>query len=230
MTRIASSAEPPSKPTATERSARPVDQAEAILARAAELFAHHGYRGTSMNDVADATGLSKATLYHYYQNKDEILVNIAEGHVTRLVELVDAVADEGLRGEPRLRAMIERFLREYSHAQHSHRVLTEDVRFLAETDRNRILKKERQVVRAFAASVAEMRPELETAALAKPVAMLLMGMLNWMFTWWKPGGALDADAMAPIVFDIFTGGLPKIRPPKTQRDAAKPAAAKRTPR
>ena len=212
-----------------EPPSRPGEQADAILARAAELFARHGYRGTSMNDVADAAGLSKATLYHYYQDKDEILINIAEGHVTRLVELVDAVVDEGLRGEPRLRAMIERFLREYSHAQHSHRVLTEDVRFLAETDRNRILKKERHVVRAFSEAVAEMRPDLAAAALAKPVAMLLMGMLNWMFTWWKPGGSLDAEAMAPIVYDLFTGGLPNLRLPKTHRDSAKPAT-KRPPR
>jgi AcrR family transcriptional regulator len=195
---------------ANDPASGPADQADVILARAAELFARYGYRGTSMNDVAGASGVSKATLYHYYQDKDEMLVSIAEGHVTRLVDLVDAVSDEGLRGERRLRAMIERFLREYSHAQHSHRVLTEDVRFLPETDRKRILRKERHVVRAFAEAVAEMHPELTSAALAKPVAMLLMGMLNWMFTWWKPGGLLDAEAMAPIVSDLFTGGLQSV--------------------
>jgi AcrR family transcriptional regulator len=212
-----------------DQTSRAGDQADLILARAAELFARRGYRGTSMNDVATASGLSKATLYHYFRDKDEMLVNIAESHVTRLVELVDAVAEEGLRGEHRLRALIGRFLREYSHAQHSHRVLTEDVRFLAETDRNRILKKERHVVRAFADAVAEMRPEFKSAALAKPVAMLLMGMLNWMFTWWKPGGPLTDEAMAPIVFDLFTGGLPNVGAPAARHGAAK-SSTKRSSR
>ena len=45
------------------------DQRELILARAATLFANRGYPGTSMNEVAQACGLSKATLYHYYDDK-----------------------------------------------------------------------------------------------------------------------------------------------------------------
>ncbi|MFI4932601.1 MAG: TetR/AcrR family transcriptional regulator, partial [Burkholderiales bacterium] len=46
------------------RSKKYDDQRELILARAATLFAHRGYPGTSMNEVAQACGLSKATLYH----------------------------------------------------------------------------------------------------------------------------------------------------------------------
>ena len=48
------------------------------MARAAELFARHGYHATSMNQVAEAAGLSKATLYHYYRDKDALLVHIAD--------------------------------------------------------------------------------------------------------------------------------------------------------
>ena len=64
------------------------DQREMILARAAHLFARGGYPATSMNQVAQACGLSKATLYHYYRDKYEQLVSIAEGHVSRLQALV----------------------------------------------------------------------------------------------------------------------------------------------
>ena len=54
------------------------DQRELILARAAALFAQRGYPATSMNEVAQACGLSKATLYHYYRDKYALLVSIAE--------------------------------------------------------------------------------------------------------------------------------------------------------
>jgi TetR/AcrR family transcriptional regulator len=37
--------------------------------------------------------------------------------------------------------------------------------------------------------------------------MLLFGMVNWMFTWMKPDGALSHETMAPIVADLFLGGL-----------------------
>ena len=64
------------------------DQREMILAHAADLFARRGYPATSMNQLAEACGLSKPTLYHYYRDKYALLVQIAEGHVGRLAELV----------------------------------------------------------------------------------------------------------------------------------------------
>ena len=43
--------------------------------------------------------------------------------------------------------------------------------------------------------------------------MLLFGMMNWMFTWLKPSGALSYDTMAPIVADLFLGGLGAVQTP-----------------
>jgi TetR/AcrR family transcriptional regulator len=94
-------------------------------------------------------------------------------------------------------------------------VLTEDVKFLDEPDRERILEAQRRVVAAFAATIAELRPELERAALAKPLTMLLFGMINWMFTWLRPHGALTHEAMAPVVADLFFGGVPAVRLPNS---------------
>src|ERR1700743_2531214 len=120
-------------------------QREAILAEAAALFARHGYHGTAMSDLAEACGLSKATLYHHYRDKSEVLTHIADGHVSRLVELCESVkGDPAVAPDDRLAVLVERFLAEYSEAQNSHRVLTEDVRFLPAPDRKRILDQERR--------------------------------------------------------------------------------------
>jgi AcrR family transcriptional regulator len=195
------------------------EQREAIVARAAELFARHGYHATSMNQLAEAAGMSKATLYHYYEDKDALLVRIAEGHVSRLQALVAEVRALGLKPQPQFRELVRRIVVEYADAQHAHRVLTEDVKFLPPADRKRILDKEREVVAGFAAVVAALRPELKEAALATPMTMLLFGMINWMFTWMKPGGALDHEALAPMVADLFLGGLPAVRVPQPAESA-----------
>ncbi len=194
------------------RAANYDDQREMILAHAAALFAQQGYPATSMNAVALACGLSKATLYHYYRDKYALLVSIADGHVGKLHALVQDVLAAGLPPEQRLRTLIRRILLEYAGARDAHRVLTEDVRFLTDRDRARILDQERAVVQGFAQAVAGLRPELQAAALATPMTMLLFGMINWMFTWVQPGGALDHDALAPMVADLFLGGLPAVRP------------------
>ena len=196
------------------RSAGYGEQRELILAHAAALFARQGYHATSMNQVAEACALSKATLYHYYRDKDAMLVQIAEGHVSRLAALVDAVDALPLAPEARLREMIRRIVVEYADAQHAHRVLTEDVKFLPPADRTRILARERHVVGRFAAAVAALRPELHDAALDKPLTMLLFGMINWMFTWVKPERGLDYETLAPMVTELFLGGLPAVRMPQ----------------
>ena len=189
------------------------DQRELIQARAAALFAQSGYPATSMNQVAKASGLSKATLYHYYRDKYALLVAIAEGHVTQLRALVEAELALGQGPEAQLRALIRRIVETYAGAQHAHRVLTEDVRFLTADDRERILDHQRVVVQGFAQAVAGLRPELKAAQLTTPMTMLLFGMINWMFTWVQPDGELDYDSLAPMVADLFLGGLPAVKPP-----------------
>jgi TetR/AcrR family transcriptional regulator len=205
-------------PMARGRSPGYDDQRELILSQAAQLFALQGYAGTSMNEVAEACRMSKPALYHYFRDKYALLVNIAEGHVSRLEAVVDEVRNQVLEPRARLEQLIRRFVDEYAHAQHEHRVLTADVRFLNEEDGRRVLDGERRVVAAFAAVIRELRPEIDVAHLATPLTMLLFGMINWMFTWLKPDGELTYEAMASIVADLFFGGIPAVRLPHTVRD------------
>ena len=122
-------------------------------------------------------------------------------------------------------AKIRRIVEEYAHAQDAHRVLTEDVKFLTDEDRQRVLDKERLVVAGFARALADTRHGEASAQMAKPLTMLLFGMINWMFTWMKPDGELDYDAMGPIVADLFLGGVGNVKTPPA---VSAPKASRRT--
>ena len=178
-----------------------------ILSQAARLFAQQGFMATSMNQVAEACGLSKAALYHYFRDKYALVAHIAETHVRQLLEVVMRAQAECAEPRALLALLIQRFVREYASAQDAHRVLTEDVRFLAEEDRQRILDVEREVVARFAQAMRALRPELGARDLDKPLAMLLFGMINWLFTWFKPGRGLDYEQLAPMVADLFLHGM-----------------------
>ena len=201
---------------------------DTIVRAAAALFAAKGYPGTSMNDVARACGVSKPLLYHYVDDKYQLLLDITDGHVSRLEAIVTEVDALNLAPQERLRRLILRFVDEYAQARDEHGVLTQDVKFLLPADRRRVLAKERHVVDAFARAITAARPELDGATLAKPLAMLLFGMMNWMFTWLRPNGRLTHHDMAPIVADLFLGGLGAVasspRLPAATRRARKPLA------
>lgn len=189
-------------------------QREDILAAAARLFATQGFSATSMNQVAEACGVAKPTLYHYFQDKQELLAQICDSHVHALLALVAEVKTQQLPPDAQLRALIERFTRAYADAQDQHRVLTSEIKFLADAERERLLDVERRVVAEFAAALCEVRPELRDAQLHKPLTMLLFGMINWTFTWLRPEGALSHEALAALVSDLFFGGLAAVHAPQ----------------
>ncbi len=187
-------------------------QREDILAAAARLFAEQGFSATSMNQVAEACGVAKPTLYHYFDDKQELLAQICDAHVHALLALVDEVKARQLPPEAQLRALIEGFTRAYAHAQNEHRVLTSEIKFLADAERERLLDVERRVVGEFAATLRSLRPELHEARLHKPLTMLLFGMINWTFTWLRPDGDLSHETLAALVSDLFFGGLGAVQP------------------
>jgi AcrR family transcriptional regulator len=205
-------------------------QRELILQHAAALFAQQGYAATSMNQVAAACGVSKAALYHYVRDKNELLAHVAEAHVQRLAQVVAEVQAEGLGPAARLRELIVRFVREYASARNEHRVLTEDVALLEPVRRDQVLGVQRQVVAAFADTVAAVRPAVAQADLHKPLTMLLFGMINWMFTWFRPGEPLTHEQMAPLVADLFFGGLLAVQTPQTFSLTAPTKARTTSPR
>ena len=187
-------------------------QREQMLAAAAQLFASRGYTATTMSEVAAACGVSKATLYHYVADKHALLAQITRGHVARLEGLVQDVHALDLAPQAQLQALILRFMQVYAHAQNEHRVLTEDVKFLADAERDAVKTGQRRVVAAFADAIALLRPDLRGPQLHTPLAMLLFGMINWTFTWLREGGALTHASMAPLVVQLFLGGLPAVQP------------------
>jgi AcrR family transcriptional regulator len=199
------------------------DQSALILARAAELFARRGFSAATMNGVAAACAVGKATLYHYFADKRTLVARIALAHVQRLEALVAEVKRQRLAPDAELRTLIERFMAAYAGAQHEHRVLTEDVKFLDDEQRREVEAAEKRVVAAFAATIARVRPDLK--ARATPLAMLLFGMINWTFTWLKPEGALTHADLAPMVVQLFFGGLPAVQAPSVLRRRTRAAAA-----
>ena len=160
-----------------------------------------------MARLARACGISKPLLYHYYRDKQHILFDIADSYIDRLLSIIAEVHARRLPAEDNLRALIARFMQEYRHSQAQHMVLVQDVKFLADLQREQVVEKERKVVDAFAESIAALRPRFHKKVLRMPLAMILFGMINWTFTWLRADGPLKYEDMAEVVTEIFLRGV-----------------------
>ncbi len=186
-------------------------QRAAIRDAATRLFADKGYASASIADLARACGISKALMYHYYRDKEDLLADIALSYVDRLATIVDEVEARQLPPAAHLRRLVEAFMAEYEHSAARHRVLVQDVKYLERAHRSRVLARQRKVVDGFAAVIAPLAPEATRAGLAKPLTMILFGMINLTFTWLKDSGPLTYSGMAPLVADLFLGGIGRVR-------------------
>jgi AcrR family transcriptional regulator len=196
-------------------------QAEAILEAAARAFAERGFPGASMSELARECGVSKALLYHYYTNKEELLFDMTERYMTRLVALCAEIEARHLSPHDHLATLIRSFLSEYQTSQHKHMVLTHDFKFLEDTRRKIIVKKQRAVVATFRRAISAATDRRMSAETALPAAMLVFGMINWTFTWLKPNGAMSYADFAEWVIRMIEGGIGNLAQP-----APRPAVAR----
>ncbi|CAI08130.1 TetR/AcrR family transcriptional regulator [Aromatoleum aromaticum] len=182
-------------------------QRAAILDAAAALFAQKGFHNASMSALAEACGVSKPLLYHYYRDKEHILFDIADSYIDRLLAIIDGVVARGLDDDAHLSELVTRFMEEYEHAHDQHIVIVQDVKFLQQEQAAKIAAKQRRVVSAFADAIVRIEPGLKGRKLERPVAMILFGMINWTFTWMRTDGRLTFRDMAPVVTGIFLNGV-----------------------
>lgn len=191
---------------ARPRSADYDDKRQAILAHSAEVFAKHGYDRASMAEVAQACGVSKALLYHYYVNKAALLFDILHAHLQELVDAVQAV-DKTLPPRERLRALIGALLEAYRDADNEHKIQLNELGKLPPKRQKILTDMERELVRVFADAIVAVNPALAgDNALLKPVTMSLFGMINWHYMWFREGKALTREDYADLVTTLLVEG------------------------
>ncbi len=181
---------------------------QAILNRAAELFADRGYAGTSMAEIAEACGTSKALLYHYYDSKEELLSDLLQVHFEKLEAAVAAADRGGLAPPERLKALVRGLLDAYAGADALHKVQINDLARLPLTRQEALKAYERRLVARFSGAIADINPRLaRKRAVLVPVTMSLFGMINWSYLWFREGGAMSRAEYADLVAQMTIDGV-----------------------
>ena len=195
---------------------------DAILDIAARCFAERSYPAASMNDIAAACGTSKARLYHYYDSKEAILLDLLERHTQRLLAVIaqtEAKAQrENMDERAALHALVRGLLQEYETSATRHAALLNDTKFLSDTPdaalgspstspRELILNRQRDIVAALTRFLKRAYPQRLTAANQTALTMMLLGMINWTFTWLRPDGPMSYAQFAEEVVAVIENGL-----------------------
>lgn len=174
----------------------------ALRQGAAAHFAEHGFARASMASVAAACTVSKALIYHYYGSKEALLFDILEGHLSALVEAVEAVA-EGDTPEDRLRRLIHTILAEYRDADAEHKLQIDALATLPPELQAPLIDLQKRLVETMRRALEE----IGTTGDSRAVTMTVFGMLNWFYMWHRPGKGISREAYGDLVADLVFGGV-----------------------
>jgi AcrR family transcriptional regulator len=191
-----------------------VEPRQEILRTAARLFQERGYDATSMNDVAAALKLSKGGLYHHFESKDEILfhimshaMDITEERVINVVRRVDGASVAGI--EERLRTLIRLHIQVViSPEDREITVMLHENHPLPPALRRKINGRKKDYLHFVEHLVADVQRARNSPSPVTPraAAFALVGMINWIYQWYKPDGPLTGDAIVRQYTDIFFHG------------------------
>jgi AcrR family transcriptional regulator len=184
------------------------EKQNAILIAASAVFARQGMEKASMAQIAAQAQVSKALLYHYYPSKDALIFGIVQSHLTELDAAVAAADDSALAPEARLRALVWAVLDNYRGADDQHYVQLNGAAALSDAQKSDIRAIERSIVKRFSDVLAQINPRLENPKrpLLMPVTMSLFGMLNWVYMWFRDGGAITREDYAALATRLILEG------------------------
>lgn len=178
-----------------------------ILDAACEVFARRGYHVASIREIARASGLSLAGLYHYVGGKDELLFLVLDRALETLLEMLARALAEAHTPETRLLALIRTHLEfGYRHAA-ALRVINRDWEQVAEPRRREIAVKRRAYIERGLAVLAELDPPARPGDELYSATNLLLGMLNGIASGPFLRSHDDARALAAQVGALFLYGF-----------------------
>jgi AcrR family transcriptional regulator len=187
------------------------DSRHEILRAAAKLFREHGYDAASMNDLAAALQLSKGALYHHFQSKDEILFHIMNDALQITEDQVKKPVLALRDPEERLRTCIRLHIEVVLHARDREiTVMLHENQPLSPELRKRINARKKDYVQFVEALIADVqrvhgsRPKVDP----KVAAFALLGMINWIYQWHRPGGSItEQELVDQFTQMVFSGVL-----------------------
>jgi AcrR family transcriptional regulator len=189
------------------RRRNPTTKREAVLQTAAELFLEKSYARASLNDVAERLKITKPALYHYFRNKEEILLECYRLGTALIEEILNDISSHCGTGLEKVAAFI------YSYANvmtvnFGRCVMRLDDADLSPEALSEVRNYKRKIDRRLRAFIQEgIEDKSITPCDAKIAAFSIAGALNWICRWYEPDGALPPEEIASQFARTLTQGL-----------------------
>jgi TetR/AcrR family transcriptional regulator, cholesterol catabolism regulator len=179
-----------------------------VYRTAAQIILRKGYDATSINDIANALGMTKAGLYHYINGKKELLFDIMNFGLDELDEEVATPACSIADPSARLRFIIASHAQLVTRGQGAITILVDEITALPPAQNRIITRRKREYFDRLRDVLNELKfqgklHDVDTTA----ATFSLLGMINWLSRWFRQDGDLTQEQVAEQIVKIALNGL-----------------------
>lgn len=179
-----------------------------VYRTAAQIILRKGYDATSINDIANALGMTKAGLYHYINGKKELLFDIMNFGLDELDAEVAVPASAIADPSARLRFIIATHAQLVTRGQGAITILVDEITALSPAQNRMITRRKRE----YFDSLRNVLNELKSAGKLHDVdttaaTFSLLGMISWLSRWFRQDGSLTQEQVAEQIVKIALNGL-----------------------
>lgn len=194
---------------------------EEILAAAIQVFSQKGYAAASLQDVADAVGLLKGSLYHYISSKESLLYRIFQESHEEASALMAAVDGLGLPPDAKLREFVRQLTLFYERNRERASLYFSEWRHLTGEDLETVMKQRREFelyVRAIISDAHERgltNPDLDV----KLATRYILTAVNGVILWYRPEGPLPGEDIAEQIAELACSSILRRKRAATRKAA-----------
>lgn len=184
-----------------------------ICKNAAQVFAKNSYMGTTLGDIAQATGISKAGIFHYFAKKEEILFWIVYKFLhTNFLTMKNKI-DACESNQEKLLVSIQNTIDSCRDNQNETRIVFMELRNLSGEYIDVIREKQREYTSSLKTIVEKLIDKRSKDANDLTlITFCLLGMCSWSYTWFKPDGKSTTVELSETIYRIFMGDLKILKP------------------
>src|SRR5271166_1336739 len=178
-----------------------------ILLHATDVFDDKGYEGASMRDLARTSGMSLSGLYYYFESKEKLLYLIQKHTFSTIVERLRERLEDVSDPEQRIRLFIFNHLEYFLANRKAMKVLSHEDDALKNGFGAEIAAIKREYYRICVGLLDDFKRERKLDFSSRLAVLSLFGMMNWIYTWYKPRVDSGAGEIAREMGDIFLRGI-----------------------
>jgi AcrR family transcriptional regulator len=182
---------------------------EEIIQVASRLFSLKGYNATSLQDIAAEVGLHKTSLFHYFKNKEEILMEVMEISFKEYTDILnDSVKNGTISAEEKFRLALEEQVSVICKYKHYINVALNEIKSLTPENRGKYTRTRNDYGKHFEKIIREVQADEKSSLFKgidqKIITLGILGMCNWIIKWYRKDGPLTPKEISDIFFKMIT--------------------------